>query len=137
MDNQGQYYPASEAARVLGLSESATRRHAKLYEELYGPMHRDPQRRRMWTHDALERLRTAKALVSEGKALSIQGALAGLRSQVPDPLTVPAHPPRSDSQIEALTRLGAALETVGRLEGEVRLLRERLEEPNPRVGELE
>lgn len=137
MDSQGHYYPASEAARVLDASESATRRYATLYEAIYGPMPRDKQKRRLWTHEAVETLRSAKGLLDTGKAISIQAALEQLRSEAPNPLTVPADPPSHNPQAEALTRLGAALEVVGRLEGEIRLLREKLEEPSKREAELE
>jgi DNA-binding transcriptional MerR regulator len=133
VDSQGRYYPASEAARVLDASESATRRYASLYESLYGPMPRDKQKRRLWTHEAVEALRNAKALLDAGKVISIQAGLEALRGTEPEALELPPANPPDDPLRVLLERL----EAMQSLEAEIKLLRRQLEAPSKREAELE
>jgi DNA-binding transcriptional MerR regulator len=67
--------PPREAADRLGVSSSGLRRLASLYEGLYGPLPRDSSDSRIWPSDVVERLEVARALVSQGRAKSIQDAL--------------------------------------------------------------
>ncbi len=133
MDSQGHYYPASEAARLLEASESATRRYAALYEALHGPMPRDSQKRRLWTYEAVEAMRTAKALLDDGKVISIQ---AGLEAVGGEPREAVELPP-AKALDHPLRVLLERLEGVDRLENEIKLLRHQLEAPSKREAELE
>ncbi len=126
-------YAASEAARLLEASESATRRYAALYEAMHGPMPRDKQKRRLWTHEALDAMRAAKALLDNGKVASIQAGLEAIGEAPRETVELsPANPPDYPLR-EMLERL----ESVKHLEGEIRLLRRQLEAPSKREAELE
>lgn len=118
---------------MLDASESATRRYASLYESLYGPMPRDRQKRRLWTHEAVEALRNAKALLDTGKVISIQAGLEALRGTEPEALELPPANPPDDPLRVLLERL----EVMQSLEAEIKLLRRQLEAPSKREAELE
>lgn len=135
----GTVYPPAEAARLLRVSVSGLRRYGLLYEAIFDPLPRDPQGRRLWTPGAVERLRRAKALMAEGRAVSIQTALEMDETPVQDVQEVTLHDPST----EALRRLSAALDTITRLEQtnrqflqEVSALRERMEQGDPNTDEL-
>lgn len=135
----GMLYPPAEAAKLLKVSVLGLRRYGLLYEEIFGPLPRDPQGRRLWTPGAVERLRRAKALMGEGRAVSIQTALEMDDTPVQDVQEVTSYDPSN----EALRRLSGALDTITRLEQtnqkllqEVSALRERLEEGDPNADEL-
>jgi DNA-binding transcriptional MerR regulator len=132
-------YPPAEAARLLEISVSGLRRYGLLYEQIYPQLPRDPQGRRLWTPEAVTRLRRAKALMAEGRAVSIQAALEADETPDQDVQEVVLHDPSS----EALRRLSAALDTITRLEQtnqqlvkEVVALRVKLEEGDPNADEL-
>ena len=77
MDPEEIYAPRDVAER-LDLSGAALRRIAVVYEDLYGPLRRDPpgkHGKRVWTGEAVERLEHARALVHTGHAGSIEDAL--------------------------------------------------------------
>ena len=77
MDHEEIYAPRDVAER-LGLSGAALRRIAVIYEEIHGPLRRDPpgkRGKRVWTWEAVERLEHARALVHTGRAGSIEDAL--------------------------------------------------------------
>lgn len=77
MDPEEIYAPRDVAER-LDLSGAALRRIAVVYEDLYGPLRRDPpgkHGKRVWTGEAVERLEHARALVHTGRAGSIEEAL--------------------------------------------------------------
>lgn len=138
-DKGGMVYPPAEAARLLEISVSGLRRYGLLYEEIFAPLPRDPQGRRLWTPEAVTRLRRAKALMGEGRAVSIQAALEADETPDHDVQEVVLHDPPT----EALRRLSAALDTINRLEQtnqqlvkEVVALREKLEEGDPNADEL-
>ncbi len=132
-------YPPAEAARLLGVSVSGLRRYGLLYEGVFDQLPRDPQGRRLWTPEAITRLRRAKALMAEGRAVSIQAALEADETPVQDTQGVVLHDPST----EAFTRLTDALNVIIRLEQtnqqlvhEVAALRERLEQGDPNAEEL-
>lgn len=132
-------YTPAEAAKLLSISVSGLRRYGAIYDKIFGELPRDPQNRRVWTHAAVTRLRRAKGLVDTGKAVSIEAALENDDIPVQDSVEVEVR----DPQNEALRRLGAALDTIARLErtnqqliGEVVALRERLEQGDPNAAEL-
>jgi DNA-binding transcriptional MerR regulator len=135
----GTVYPPAEAARLIGISVSGLRRYGLLYEDIYGRLPRDAQGRRLWTPGAVERLRRAKALMAEGRAVSIQAALEADETPDQDVQEVSLHDPST----EALRRLSGALDTIDRLEQtnqelvrEVSALRERVEQGDPNADEL-
>ncbi len=91
--DSGTVYPPAEAARLLGISVSGLRRYGLLYEAIFDPLPRDPQGRRLWTTTAVGRLSRAKALMAEGRAVSIQAALEGDETPVQDAQEVVFHDP--------------------------------------------
>jgi predicted FMN-binding regulatory protein PaiB len=95
-------------------------------------MPRDRQKRRLWTHEAVEAMQAAKALLDDGKVTSIQAGLEAVggepREAIQPPAKVLDHP---------LRVLLERLESVERLEGEIKLLRHQLEAPSKREAELE
>lgn len=132
-------YTPAEAAKLLSISVSGLRRYGAIYDEVYDPLPRDPQNRRVWTHAAVTRLRHAKGLVDTGRAVSIQAALENNSTPVQDNVEIEVR----DPQNEALRRLGAALDTITKLEqtnqqliGEVVALRQKLEQGDPNADEL-
>ena len=138
-DGSAAIYTPAEAARLLEISVSGLRRYGSIYDEVFDPLPRDPQKRRVWTLEAVTRLKRAKGLVDEGKAVSIQAALEVDEIPVQDTVQVEVR----DPQTEALRRLGAALDTIKQLEqtnqqliSEVVALRERLEQGDPNADEL-
>ncbi len=134
MDSQEQrIYAASEAARLLEASESATRRYAALYEAMHGPMPRDKQKRRLWTHEALSAMRDTKALVHSHKVASIQAELEAIGEAARETVELSPTNPSDYPLREMLARL----ESVERLEGEIKLLRRQVDTPSKRESELE
>ena len=132
-------YTPAEAARQLKISVSGLRRYGSIYDEVFSPLPRDPQKRRVWTPEAVARLRRAKGLVDESRAVSIRAALEADETPAQDNVQVEIR----DPQTEALRRLGAALDTIKQLEetnqqliSEVVALRERLEQGDPNADEL-
>lgn len=139
-ENQGAaIYTPAEAAKLLSISVSGLRRYGAIHDQIFDELPRDPQNRRVWTHAAVTRLRRAKGLVDTGKAISIEAALKDDDAPVQDSAEVEIR----DPQNEALRRLGAALDTITKLEatnqqliGEVVALREQLEKVDPNADEL-
>ncbi len=132
----GTVYPPAEAARLLGVSVSGLRRYGL---PLRRRLRRAPQGRRLWTPEAITRLWRAKALIAEGRAVSIQAALEADETPVQDEPELQV----SDPSTEAFTRLTDALNVIVRLEQtnrqlvhEVAALRERLEQGDPNAEEL-
>lgn len=140
MSNKGgTVYPPAEAARLLSVSVSGLRRYGLIYEGVFDPLPRDSQGRRLWTPLAVTRLRRAKALLAEGRAVSIEAALEADETLVQDAQEMELHDPTT----EAFTRLSDALNVIVRLEQtnqqlvrEVAALRERLEQGDPNAEEL-
>lgn len=135
----GTVYPPAEAARLLSVSVSGLRRYGLLYEGVFDQLPRDPQGRRLWTPEAITRLRRSKALMAEGRAVSIQAALEADETPVQDEVELQV----SDPSTEAFTRLTDALNVIVRLEQtnqqlvhEVAALRERMEQGDPNAEEL-
>lgn len=127
-------YSAGEAARFLDVSPSGLRRYASIFEELYGDLPRDSQggRSRVWTSFAIERLQAAKGLVAEGQAPSIRDALEALERGVTpasEPQTVTLRRDVVEALLTEVQAVRKQLNSVQRLEAEVRQLREQLEAP--------
>ncbi len=112
--------PPKEAARRLGIVPSTLRRLAPIYEGIFGelPWEGDAEGGgRLWPSDAVERLQAGRALVAEGRAKSLDSALRALAGGATPPETLA----RPDTAEEALRLLGS-------LGGDLRAIRERLEE---------
>ncbi len=134
-ENEGVLLPPAEAMRVLGVSASGLRRYASVYEALHGAMPRDKQGRRLWKREAVDALRAAKGLVDAGKVASIGAALEGLEN-APQTMIEAAANLSAKPTDEALNRVLEKLNSVNRLEQEVRLLREQVEKQNVLLAEL-
>ena len=134
-EDEGVLLPPAEAMRVLRVSASGLRRYASIYEELHGEMPRDNQGRRLWNRQAVDALRAAKGLVDAGKVASIGAALEGLENAPQTMLEAAANLSAKPTD-EALSRLLEKLNSVDRLEHEVRLLREQVEKQNDLIAEL-
>ncbi len=126
------YGPADVAAR-LGVSPAGLRRLAVVYERVYGELRRDPRLGRVWPQEAVERLGRARNMVNTGQAVSVESALTSLASG--DPSADGTRPP------EALARARGAADQDDRgleaLVGELRALRQTIEEQNRRLHALE
>src|SRR3712207_1696283 len=73
-------YLPEDVAKRLGISSAGLRRLAVIYERVYEQLPRSPNRGRLWTGDAVERLESARLAVQQGRAVSVEAALAGLRA---------------------------------------------------------
>lgn len=67
-------YSPALVARRLSVSGQSLRRLAATYERVCEPLPRD-ERGRMWSEEAMERLKEARALVRAGRAVSVEAAL--------------------------------------------------------------
>jgi uncharacterized coiled-coil protein SlyX len=126
------YGPADVAAR-LGVSPAGLRRLAVVYERVYGELRRDPRLGRVWPQEAVERLGRARNMVNTGQAVSVESALNALASGDPSAYDDPRPP-------EALARSRGAPDQEHALEalvGELRALRQTIEEQNRRLHALE
>lgn len=116
------------AADALGVSPQTLRRYAGHYERVHGPLpRRDGQR--LLTHEALERLRAAQALVQSGQATAFRAALLRLEHGPPPEAAFPAAPPTGDARLdlEAAGRdLAATREELAATRTEVATMREEL-----------
>ena len=103
-----------------------------VYERVYGELRRDPRLGRVWPQEAVERLGRARNMVNTGQAVSVESALNALASG--DPSADDPRPP------EALARARGAADQEHALEalvGELRALRQTIEEQNRRLHALE
>ncbi len=135
--NETIYYPPGDAARQLDVSPSGLRRYANFYEEVYGPMQRDPQGRRMWTGEAVGRVAAAKAVLASGQAAGIKEALAGLESgetAAPEALTVTLPRDALGVLLAEMKSMREQLEGLQRLEAQVNALQRQLEAPTGKTG---
>ncbi len=121
-------YLPEDVAKHLGISSAGLRRLAVIYERVYGELPRSPNRGRLWTGDAVERLESARLAVQQGRAVSVEAALAGLRAG--------AEPIEAQPAVTT-TSPTTSSQPLGALVGELRALREAVEEQNRRLGALE
>jgi hypothetical protein len=129
-EQPSEVYLPEDVAKRLRISSAGLRRLAVIYERVYGELPRGPNRGRLWTGDAIERLESARLAVQQGQAVSVEAALAGLRAGA-EPIeaqpmaTTTSLPPITSSQpLEALVE-------------ELLALREAVEEQNQRLRALE
>ncbi len=112
--------PPREAARRLGVAASTLRRLGPIYEAVYGALPwtgGDAGAGRLWPDRAVERLGAARALVSEGRAKSLDDALRALRGGAQPPSAPLARVDDAAAVAELAAGLKAALEA---LQGELR-----------------
>lgn len=119
-------FAPADVAEELGISGAGLRRLALIYERVYGEFQRDPRLGRVWTPEAIERLRIARELVQDGRATSVEVALRVLDASG-GVEGVPTSAGRSRGPIEALEPL---------IE-EMRLLRGAIEGMSRRMEHLE
>lgn len=127
--------PPKEVADRLGVSSSGLRRLASLYEGLYGSLPRDSSDSRIWPTEAVERLEGARALVSQGRAKSIQDALQAVETG--DRTASGGLAPRPP-QVEALAALVREMQAMRRelaeLRSESATMRRQLDAPQDTSG---
>ena len=70
-------YETSAAAKELGLARKSLNRLAPAYERVHGKLPRGPRHVRLWTPEAIARIRSARLAVEEGHAVNIEAALRG------------------------------------------------------------
>lgn len=67
-----------DVAAALDVSDSSLRRMAGEYEQVFTPMQRDANNRRLWTVEAVQTLKQAHEAQKEGRAVSLRAALEAL-----------------------------------------------------------
>ena len=70
-------YDTSTAAKELGLTRQALNRLALAYERVHGALPRGRRHVRLWAPEAIERIRSARLAVEEGRAANVEAALRG------------------------------------------------------------
>ena len=80
MEGEGseqQVVKSAVAAHKLGISKTRLNRLAPIYEQVHGELPRGGRYARLWTLDAIERIRSALLAVEAGRALNVEAALRG------------------------------------------------------------
>src|SRR5215204_5346561 len=83
MEGEGseqQVVKSAVAAHKLGISKTRLNRLAPIYEQVHGELPRGGRHARLWTLDAIERIRSALLAVEEGRALNVEAALRGFET---------------------------------------------------------
>ena len=119
---------SSAAANMLGISKSRLNQLAPLYEQVCGELPRGGGHVRLWTPKAIERIRSARLAVGEGRAVNMEAALRGVET-TEDTQSSPT-PARIMGETQAPPR---ALEN---LAGELHALREAVEDQNKLLNML-
>src|SRR5215216_6764036 len=101
------------AAHKLGISKSHINRLAPIYEQVHGELPRGRRHARLWTLDAIERIRSALLAVEEGRALNVEAALRGFEA-----------PENTESRHMSVRISGEAPETLAPLSALEELARE-------------
>jgi hypothetical protein len=71
---------SSVAANKLGISKATLNRMAPIYEQVHGELPRGGRHARLWTLEAIERIRRARLAVEESRAETIEAALRGFET---------------------------------------------------------
>lgn len=119
-DSEAVVMAPGEAARVLGVSASGLRRLATAYEQAHGELGKDAGGARVWTGEAVERMRSARALLAAGRARSVRDALEQVEAGAE---VSPAAALAVSRDVQVLEVIAARLEGLERLEREVAALR--------------
>jgi hypothetical protein len=80
-------YETSAVAKELGLQKPSLNKLARVYESVYGELPRGQRHVRLWTLEAIERIRGARLAVKEGRAANTEAALRTL--EVPKDAQLP------------------------------------------------
>jgi hypothetical protein len=113
---------SSVAADKLGISKAHLNRLAPIYEQVHGELPRGERHVRLWSLEAIERIRRARLAVEEKRAESIEDALRGF--DTPEE-TQSTHMPERISEGTLETR--ASPRALEELAGELDALREAVE----------
>lgn len=117
-------YTPGDVAERIGISGQRLRQLARSYEHVRGELPRD-ERGRMWPEEAVEELERARELVRIGRAGGIEQALRGELTTEGEEVHPPTrNPPASD------------IAAVAELTGELRALRQAVEEQNRLMGAM-
>src|SRR5215216_792689 len=101
------------AAHKLGITKTRLNRLAPIYEQVHGELPRGGRHARLWTLDAIERIRSALLAVEEGRALNVEAALRGFEA-----------PENTESRHMSVRISGEAPETLAPLSALEELARE-------------
>jgi hypothetical protein len=71
---------SSVAANKLGISKASLNRMAPIYEQVHGELPRGGRHVRLWSLEAIERIRRARLAVEERRAENIEAALRGFET---------------------------------------------------------
>ena len=143
-DQPETFIPPKDAAERLGVSASGLRRLATLYEGLYGALPRDSSDSRVWPLSAVERLVTARVLIAQGRAKSVQDAL---QATEPGSATVPldalsTRQPSGEAFEAMVNELRALRAEIAEMRQEQAIMHRQLEAPkegvevNPQLQEI-
>lgn len=113
----------SDVANLLDVSDSSLRRMAGEYEQVFPPMQRDANNRRLWTVEAAQMLKQAHEAQKEGRAVSLRAALEALAE---------------GRELPALADLGEAITPAGGSQTgeELALLREEIQKQGEGITTL-
>jgi hypothetical protein len=123
---------SSVAANKLGISKASLNRMAPIYEQVHGELPRGGRHVRLWSLEAIERIRRARLAVEESRAETIEAALRGFET------------PEDTQSSQMLARISEGTPEVTRappraleeLAGELHALREVLEDQNKLLNML-
>jgi hypothetical protein len=123
---------SSVAANKLGISKASLNRLAPIYELVHGELPRGGRHVRLWSLEAIERIRRARLAVEESRAENIEAALRGFET------------PEDTQSTQMLARISEGTPEVTRappraleeLAGELHALREVLEDQNKLLNML-
>ncbi len=118
----------SAAAEGLGVSASGLRRLAPIYEQVHGPLPRrgsgaENKRARLWSVEAVERLKDARALVEQGRCKTILEALQALQAGVITTLEIEPTNRQAGLDVATQRTLELLIKEVSALRDEVAELR--------------
>jgi hypothetical protein len=122
---------SSAAADQLGISKSRLNQLAPLYEQVCGELPRGGGHVRLWTLEAIERIRSARLAVGEGRAVNMEAALRGfetLENTQSSPVSARILGETPDTQAPPRALEGLA--------GELHALREAVEDQNKLLSML-
>jgi hypothetical protein len=130
--HEGRLYETSAVAKEVGLPKATLNKLARVYEQVHGELPRGQRHTRLWTLEAIERIRSARLAVHEGRAVNMKTALRGFEDHstleqqsfaAPSTQT----PARSS---EGTPEAGSPSRLLEALVGELHALREAIEDQN-------
>jgi hypothetical protein len=122
---------SSVAANKLGISKASLNRMAPIYEQVHGELPRGGRHVRLWTLEAIERIRSARLAFEERRAETIEAALRGF--ETPEDAQSSQMPARIS---EGTPETRASPRTLEELAEEMHALREVVEDQNTLLNTL-